>query len=128
MLYARPAKNTQKKLERSSGAAIRRLTGGPVRRTTARLAASILLCDRRFAGKHNRKFMNTILPILSVVALVGLRLVELGTNRKTVAGPIKEHLTFWLFMFSGLFLFIFGITEFLMAARGVFWPTYAAGV
>jgi len=72
--------------------------------------------------------MNTVLPILSVVALVGLRLMELGTNRKTVAGPVKEQMTFWLFMFAGLFLFVFGITEFLISGRGVLWPAYFVGV
>lgn len=72
--------------------------------------------------------MNTVLPILSVVLLVGLRLLELGTNRKTVAGPVKEQMTFWLFMFAGLFLFVFGITEFLVSGRGLYWPTYLIGV
>lgn len=71
--------------------------------------------------------MDYILPIASVVALVTLRLLELGTNRKTVAGPVKEQMTFWLFMFAGLFLFVFGITEFLVTGRGLFWPAYLVG-
>lgn len=66
-------------------------------------------------------------PIASVVLIYLCRMVELKAKRKTIAGPVKESLTFRLFMLAGTVMLFGSITEFLV--RGHKWGglTFVAG-
>jgi protein-S-isoprenylcysteine O-methyltransferase Ste14 len=61
----------------------------------------------------------TVLPVLSVLLILLARLREVGTKRDTVSGPVRENLTFRLFMLVGVLMVAGSVTEFLLvrAAR-----------
>lgn len=67
------------------------------------------------------------LPLISVFVLYAMRMVELKTKRDTVAGPVKENLTFRLFLLGGSVIVIGSIAEYLLAGRGLSWPLFAIG-
>jgi protein-S-isoprenylcysteine O-methyltransferase Ste14 len=69
-----------------------------------------------------------IVPIASVLLVFALRMIEVGTRRDTIAGPVRENLTFRLFLFIGVFMLIGSIAEFLLLHRTNFsWALFAAG-
>src|SRR4051794_9774076 len=63
--------------------------------------------------------MNTLLyllPILSVILLAGARLLEIRTKRaEVIKGPVKEHLTFQLFVAVGGLIALCSILEYVLA-------------
>jgi protein-S-isoprenylcysteine O-methyltransferase Ste14 len=67
------------------------------------------------------------LPIASVLVIYLARMVELRTKRNTIAGPVRENLTFRLFLMAGVFMLVAGVTEFLLRHSQLFWPTFVAG-
>ena len=68
-----------------------------------------------------------LVPIASVVLIYLFRMVELKTKRKTIAGPVKENLTFRLFMLAGTVMLVGSITEFLARGQKAYWVTFVAG-
>lgn len=67
------------------------------------------------------------LPIISVLVIFAARMVELGTKRNTIAGKIRENLTFRLFLLAGFMMLGGGITEFLLQKQPISWPMIAIG-
>jgi protein-S-isoprenylcysteine O-methyltransferase Ste14 len=75
--------------------------------------------------------MNTYLnalPIAAALLAYGLRVVELRTRRQTIRGPVKENLTFKLFLLAGTLMLGGGLVEFLLQGSRWHWSTLAAGV
>jgi len=68
------------------------------------------------------------LPPATALACYAARVVELGTNRHTIAGAIRENLTLRLFVTLGTVMLAGSLAEYWFLRRPVFWPTYAAGV
>ena len=74
------------------------------------------------------KTLLQIVPIASVLLVFAARMREVGTRRDTIAGPVRENLTFRLFLFTGVFMLIGSIVEFLALHTGNFsWTLFAAG-
>jgi protein-S-isoprenylcysteine O-methyltransferase Ste14 len=71
--------------------------------------------------------MEVLLPIASVLAVYLARMVELGTKRNTIPGPVKENLTLRLFMLAGTLMCVGSIAEFLLRGSHLYWPTFIAG-
>lgn len=67
------------------------------------------------------------LPLASVFVLYAARLIELKTKRDTIAGPVKENLTFRLFVLGGTLILAGSIAEYLLAGRGLHWVLFALG-
>lgn len=68
------------------------------------------------------------LPIISVVAIFLSRMVELGKKRATIPGPVKENLTFRLFVLIGALMLACGILEHIfLRHRQIVWTAFAAG-
>lgn len=66
------------------------------------------------------------LPILAALAVSIGRIVEVRRKRDTIAGPVKEMLTFRLFYLAGAIMTVGSIIEYLL--RGGFsWIAFAAG-
>ena len=55
-----------------------------------------------------------ILPIISVVAIFLIRMVELGKKRQTIPGPVKENLTFRLFVLVGALMLVASVVEYFL--------------
>lgn len=70
---------------------------------------------------------DVLVPIASVILIYLVRMVELRTKRKTIAGPVKENLTFRLFMLAGTVMLAGSITEFLLRGLRMHWATFLAG-
>ena len=68
-----------------------------------------------------------LVPIASVLLIYLCRMVELKTKRKTISGPVKESLTFRLFMLAGTVMLAGSITEFLVRGQKWEWVTFVAG-
>jgi len=68
-----------------------------------------------------------VLPIASALIIFLARLAELATKRKTVAGPVKENLTFRLFMLAGVLMVAGSLTEFILGGQNISWPEFVAG-
>jgi protein-S-isoprenylcysteine O-methyltransferase Ste14 len=71
--------------------------------------------------------LDVAVPIASVLLIYLARLVELKAKRDTIAGPVRENLTFRLFMMAGTLMLISSIAEFLLRRSALFWPTFIAG-
>ena len=68
-----------------------------------------------------------VLPIVSVLVIFAARMLELGTKRDTISGPVRENLTFRLFLLAGVLMLGGGITEFVLKGMAISWPMFAAG-
>ena len=67
------------------------------------------------------------MPIASVVVIYFARLKELATRRDTIPGPVKEHLTLWMFVLAGSLMLVCSLAEFLWRGEQLRWPTFVAG-
>src|SRR4051794_26306078 len=67
------------------------------------------------------------LPILSVILIVAIRLMEMGTNRNVIRGKISENLTLRLFLFVGTAIALCSILEYVFFRGWVWWPALVAG-
>jgi protein-S-isoprenylcysteine O-methyltransferase Ste14 len=69
-----------------------------------------------------------VLPILSVVALASARLLEIYAKREgIIRGPVKENLTFRLFMLAGLLVALGSIAEYLLLRAWFSWVLFGVG-
>jgi protein-S-isoprenylcysteine O-methyltransferase Ste14 len=68
-----------------------------------------------------------LLPIVSVFVLVVARVLELRTRRNTVAGPVRENLTFILFTTVGALIALASIAEYILTGWRFLWPWFVAG-
>jgi protein-S-isoprenylcysteine O-methyltransferase Ste14 len=67
-------------------------------------------------------------PILSVLAIYGVRLRELGTPRDTIPGHVHENLTLRLFLVVGTLIFVSSIVEYIGIRQGrISWMLFIAG-
>ena len=73
------------------------------------------------------KSVGTVLPIASVVLIYLVRLVELGTRRDTISGPIRERLTLRLFMLAGTVMVAGSVVEFFVRQMSLNGWTFTAG-
>ena len=73
------------------------------------------------------KSVGTVLPIASVVLIYLVRLVELGTRRDTISGPIRERLTLRLFMLAGTVMVAGSVVEFFVRQMSLNGWTFIAG-
>lgn len=68
------------------------------------------------------------LPIISVIVIFLSRMVELGKKRPTIAGPVKENLTFRLFVLIGALMLGCGLWEHVfLRHRRILWSAFVAG-
>lgn len=68
-----------------------------------------------------------LIPIISVLIIYTARILELRTKRNTIRGPVKENLTFRLFVLSGTVMLLGGVIEFFVKKSALDWPTFLAG-
>lgn len=68
------------------------------------------------------------LPLAAVVAIYSARMAEVFTKREVVPGKRTESVTFTIFMFCGLLIFVGGIVEFHLRDSAFWWPTFTVGV
>ena len=68
-----------------------------------------------------------LLPIISVIAIYLVRMKEVGTKRKIVAGPVKENWTLRLFVATGLLMLASILVEYFWRKLSLWWPTFLAG-
>lgn len=66
-------------------------------------------------------------PIISVVLIVGTRLMEMGKKRGTIRGEVSETLTFRLFLAVGTSIAASSIFEYFQRNRGISWPCFFVG-
>jgi isoprenylcysteine carboxyl methyltransferase (ICMT) family protein YpbQ len=66
-------------------------------------------------------------PIVSASALLLTRLAELATKRDIVPGPVRENLTFRLFLLAGILMVAGSMTEYFLRDTTIFWPGFIAG-
>lgn len=66
-------------------------------------------------------------PLISVAVLYAARLKELGTRRSLVPGPVRERMTFRLFMLAGIVAAVGGTVEYLLLRHAPDWWTVAGG-
>ena len=78
-------------------------------------------------GKRCMKSINELLPIASVLLIYLARMVEVGTKRETVPGPVRERLTLRLFMLAGTLMVVGSIVEFFVRQLTLNEGTFAAG-
>src|SRR5438552_683474 len=78
-------------------------------------------------GKRCMKSINELLPIASVLLIYLARMVEVGTKRETVPGPVRERLTLRLFMLAGTLMVVGSIVEFFVRQLTLNGGTFAAG-
>jgi len=67
------------------------------------------------------------LPIISAVGIFVARVSEVGTKRDTIAGPVRENVTFLLFFFIGIFMLAGSILEYICRGWNISWPMFALG-
>lgn len=72
-------------------------------------------------------FVTVALPVVSAVGIYVARIVELGTKRDVVRGPVKESLTLRLFILIGTAMFGCCVAEYFFLHRSLYWPTFLAG-
>jgi protein-S-isoprenylcysteine O-methyltransferase Ste14 len=63
----------------------------------------------------------------SAVAIYTARVLELRTNRGTIAGAIRENLTLRLFIIIGTGMLFGSMAEYLLLRMTISWPFFAAG-
>src|SRR4051794_38107493 len=67
------------------------------------------------------------LPIVATLAVSVARMLEVKRKRDTVAGPVRENLTFRLFYLVGAVMTVGSVIEYVL--RGSFsWIAFAAGM
>lgn len=67
-------------------------------------------------------------PILLAAAVYFVRVREIRAKRETVAGPVRENLTFRLFFFVGTAMTFGALVEYLVAGRPIAWGAVVAGL
>ncbi len=67
------------------------------------------------------------IPILSAVAITAARLIEIGTRRNTIAGPVREQWSLRLFLGVGMIMFFGSIAEFVWRGQPFSRGFFAAG-
>ncbi len=68
------------------------------------------------------------LPIISVILLAGARFLEIQTKREgVVRGPVRENLTFRLFMATGALIAAGSIAEYIFSGGRFSWPLLVIG-
>jgi protein-S-isoprenylcysteine O-methyltransferase Ste14 len=67
------------------------------------------------------------LPLVSVVALVAMRLEEMGTRRDTVPGPARDTTRLKLFTAIGLLIAAGSMTQYVLEGMHVQWVWFALG-
>src|ERR1700748_1771352 len=68
-----------------------------------------------------------LLPIVSVILIVALRLKEMGTRRDLIRGEIRERTTFRLLLSTGTLIAIASIVEYCQLRYGIWWPSFVLG-
>ena len=68
------------------------------------------------------------LPLAAVVAIYAARMAEVFKKRDVVPGKRSESVTFMIFMFCGLLIFVGGIVEFHLRDSAFWWLTFTVGV
>src|ERR1041384_1285921 len=68
-----------------------------------------------------------IWPIISIAVLFLARMVELGTKRPTIRGPVKESLSLRLFIAVGALMFASSTAEFWFGHKRLQGPSFIAG-
>jgi protein-S-isoprenylcysteine O-methyltransferase Ste14 len=71
--------------------------------------------------------IQVILPVASVGVIYLARMLELGTKRDTIRGPVRERLTLRLFMLAGTLMVIGSLVEFFGRHLTLNWWTFATG-
>jgi len=67
------------------------------------------------------------LPPISAICIYLARVLELRTNRQTIAGTIRENLTLRLFISIGTVMLVGSMAEYLLLRKSVSWPFFASG-
>ncbi len=67
-------------------------------------------------------------PIFLAAVIYIARLVEIGAKRDTISGPVRENLTFRLFLIVGTAVTFGSLAEYLLIPRAFSWVALAAGV
>ena len=73
------------------------------------------------------KSINELLPIASVLLIYLARMVEVGTKRETVPGPVRERLTLRLFIAAGTLMVAGAILESFVNRRSLNVWTFGGG-
>lgn len=68
-----------------------------------------------------------LLPILSVILIVAMRLKEMGTRRDLIRGQIHEQLTFRLLLSVGTSISLLSIVEYCVRRPAFSWPSFFLG-
>ena len=71
---------------------------------------------------------DVLLPIGSVLLIYLARMLELGTKRDAVPGPVRERLTLRLFLLAGTLMAVGGIVELFVWRRTLNGWTFASGL
>ena len=93
-------------------------------------APRIVAALRLFRSLAKQKLMKTadvFLPVISVALIYLVRVIELGTKRDTVPGPIRERVTLRLFILAGTLMVVGGTIEFWVRRRTLNGWTFGAG-
>ena len=67
------------------------------------------------------------LPVASVILIVAVRLMEMGTNRQVIRGEIRENLTLRLFLLVGTAIALCSILEYTFLRGFLSWPALVVG-
>ena len=73
------------------------------------------------------KFIEALLPVISVIGIYVARLIELKTDRGIIPGTVKETVTLRLFMLAGTLMLGGGILEFFLRGSGLRWWSFGLG-
>jgi protein-S-isoprenylcysteine O-methyltransferase Ste14 len=73
------------------------------------------------------KPVGVFLALAAVLAIYGVRMIELATRRQTVPGKVRETMTLRLFMVVGTLLVAGSIGELLLFERRLPWVTFVSG-
>ncbi|MBC8001299.1 MAG: isoprenylcysteine carboxylmethyltransferase family protein [Opitutaceae bacterium] len=71
--------------------------------------------------------LEVLLPALSIVAIFLARILELGTKRNIVAGPIRENITLRLFILTGIIMLASTLTELFLTQPEINWWLFGGG-
>jgi protein-S-isoprenylcysteine O-methyltransferase Ste14 len=67
------------------------------------------------------------LPLAAVLVIYLARMIELGTKRNVIRGPVREKLSFQLFWVVGTSIWIGSIIEYFVRHHRLDWPWFIAG-
>jgi protein-S-isoprenylcysteine O-methyltransferase Ste14 len=68
------------------------------------------------------------LPLIAVAILYVARMVELGTKRQVIAGPVRERWSLRIFWLVGTAIWVGAVVEYFARQQRLEWPWFAAGV